>query len=799
MENNKWRISFSPQIAILWYSVIAGLFAAGLIAFIVLYIESQERAHIDRVTQSTANGIQILLEEDIRKRMASLTKFAELSKISSDMSDDDWNLISQTLYDTQQGYQTIGWIDKAFHVRRVMPFKGNEKSMNFDLALTPPALSALMKALKIKSTVITIPLDSIYGNLGLGIYAPVFNTTQTGQKLEGFIGSLLLFESYIKAVLPSYMLTEHQFVLFIDEHKIYSNETNDLVNENTWNKQASFELQGQRWQIKLAPKNSFLSLTHLRTIRILILLGILLSIFITLAVYTAISAHNKTKRIKDDRNKTEKLLKNLPGMAYQALNQANCPMLLVSEGCEALTGHTKLEFEQHSILWGDLIHPDDYKRVCKTVNQAVKTKSLFEIEYRIMTKKNDVRLIWERGEPVSSISNDKIILEGFITDITSIKQVEVDLIHSHAFSDAIVNSMVEAVITIDHKGHIKSFNDAAQNMFGYTYDEVKDKNVKTLMPHQHSDHHDQYIAQYLITNEAHIIGKGRELVAKCKDGSTFPIHLSVNEVPNHENRMFVGLIRDITQQRASEDEARLHIEQLAHADRLNALGEMAAGIAHEINQPLTAISLYSQTAKNFCEMGKFEKLSELFEKMSQQSRRAGAVLERVQIMTRQGDRLKEVVDCNILIDDVTKLADSETRLRGIDIQVISCNEPIDVFADRVQIQQVLLNLLRNGMEAMQSIACKNGAVIKLQTKFNAEDYIEISVTDSGCGLPKTMTEKLFTPFSTTKKNGTGIGLSISKSIIEEHGGHIYFSKNKPAGAIFHFTLPIHKEGVSNDK
>ena len=673
MESDKWRISFSPQVAILWYSVIAGIFSACLIAFVVLYIETQERAHIDRVTHSAADEIKTLLEEDIHRRMVSLTEFAELSAISNNMSDDEWELLSKDLYYSKQGYDSIIWLDSSFRVRKILPIEGNETSVDFNLAFQPLAL--------------------------------------------------------------------------------------------------------------------------FRMFSLLIVLGILLSFFITLAVYTLMSARNKTKLTKDDLKKTAQLLKNLPGMAYQALNRTNRPMIFVSEGCMLLTGHSKKQFEKHNILWGKLIHPRDYERVCQTINHALKTKRLFELEYRIITKNNDVRLIWERGEPVSSIVNDDFIIEGFITDITSIKQAEVDLLQSYAFSEAIADSVVDAVITINNNGQIQSFNNTAQNMFGYSCDEVKDINVKILIPQPYTDHHDQY----LVTNETHIIGKGRELVAKRKDGTTFPIHLSVNEIHNNENKMFVGVIKDITQQRTLENEASSHIEQMAHADRLNALGEMAAGIAHEINQPLTAISLFSQTAKNFYEIGKFERLPELFDKISQQSLRAGSVLERVQMMTRQGDRSKEVLNSNILIDEVKKLAESEARLRDINIQLLPCHQQKNVLVDRVQIQQVILNLLRNGMEAMQSIACKNGALIKLQIKIKADNYIKILVVDTGCGIPNSMIDKLFTPFSTTKKNGIGIGLSISKSIVEEHGGHIHFSENKPAGAIFYFTLPIHEEGIPNDK
>jgi two-component system sensor kinase FixL len=795
--NDKWRISFSPQSAILWYSVIAGIFAACFIAFVVLYIEGQERAHIDRVTQNTANGIKTLLEEDIRKRIASLSEISEFLDVSN-MSDDEWDLFSTSLYNSRQGSHSVLWVDRSYHVRKIIPIEMNEKAIEFNLTLQPPLFSE-SNAQEFNRGVKTALLDSTSGKLGLGIYVPVFNKNLNSKKIEGYMVSVQLFDAYIKAVIPTYLTTEHQFTLLINGQKVYSNPIDHSPVSNTWNRQASFEVQRQQWQINLAPDNKLKPLTLSRMFSLLIVLGVLLSFFITLVVFALLTARNKTKLTKDDRKKTEQLLKNLPGMAYEAFNKTDWPMIFVSEGCLLITGHSKKQFEDQSILWGKLIHPDDYDRVYQTIDRALKTKRIFELEYRIITKSNDVRLVWERGEPVNSIVNNEFIIEGFIMDITSIKQAEIDLIHSDAFSDAIVNSVFDAVITINDEGLIQSFNNAAQKMFGYTLNEVKDKNVKILMPEPYSDRHNEYLAQYIITNETHIIGTGRELVAKRKDGTTFPIHSTVSEIQSYKKKMFVGLIKDITHQRALEDEAISHIEQMAHADRLNALGEMAASIAHEINQPLTAISLFSQTGKNFIEKGKYERLPVIFEKISLHARRAGKVLERVQLMTRQGDRSKEVIASDILIDEVKKLAESEARLRDISIQLITCKEKTNVFVDRVQIQQVILNLLRNGMEAMQSIVCKNGALIKLQIIVNTEKNVEISVVDTGCGIPKTMMDKLFTPFSTTKKNGTGIGLSISKSIVEEHGGHIHFSENKPAGAIFYFSLPIHEEEIPNDK
>ncbi|GAB2679234.1 PAS domain-containing sensor histidine kinase [Aliiglaciecola aliphaticivorans] len=488
----------------------------------------------------------------------------------------------------------------------------------------------------------------------------------------------------------------------------------------------------------------------------------------------------------------------LPGMAYQSLNTEGWPIVLVNEECEELTGYCKQEFESGAIFWGQILHPEDYPRIAKLVDEAVEQKERFEFEYRIITKSNEIKYVWERGEAIlsnSSNSDEDILFEGFITDITSIKQAQADLVHSHAFAEAIVNSVVEAVITIDQVGKIKSFNNAALKMFGYSLQEVLDKNVKILMPPKQSEQHDQYLAKYMETNETHIIGTGRVLTAKRKDGSMFPIHLSVSEIVNPEGRVFVGLIRDITQQLASEDKTRRLTEQLAHFDRLNALGEMAVAVAHEINQPLTAIALFSATAKNMCEKRHYDGLPELLDKLTQQSLRAGSVLERVQRMTKKGDSQKEAVASNILIEEVIKLIEPVSRLHEITIQVDTIGENVEVFVDRVQIQQVILNLLRNAMESMQAIEFKNGNILAIKTTQVSQSTLQVSIEDTGCGLSQALKDELYTPFSTTKKNGMGIGLSISKSIIEEHGGQLNFKDNERYGTIFYFTLPISGEKV----
>jgi two-component system sensor kinase FixL len=793
MSKNKTTgpIHFFRRRTIFFYTMLVSGLVGSIISFLLVYIEAQSTSHINRLTQNSANGIAAFIEDDINKRIQSLSEFAKLLYLKNNMSDEYWNSMSHTLYNGQPGYHALGWVDNEFKIRRVTPLLVNEVAQDFNLALKLPELTTAMAGLSSKGVAFTAPLSSIHGETGFGLYVPVFNTSQETTSLEGFISGLLLFNSYLNQILPSYLLTDHHITVSIDDQEVYTNVVEQKTRTRAWHRQARFQLYGQTWQVSTVPTDSFLEISHYRMMGILLVLAILLLVFVTIAAHTAMSTRNKANVIKDERNKVKHLLKNLPGMAYQSFNSEDWPSIFVSDGCEALSGYNRGEFESQDVLWGKIIHPDDYERVKKVVSEAITSNQPYELEYRIINKNKDIRLVWEKGEAVVSLLNDKMIVEGFVTDLTNIKQTENEVARSHAFSDAVVDAVIEAVITIDQSGRVKSFNNAAQRIFGYSPDEVINHNVNMLMPSHEADEHDARLKNYMKSNVSNIMGEGRELEAKRKDGSIFPIHISVNEISHQDDKLFVGLIRDIGAQRLSQDQARKHIEQMAHADRLNSLGEMAAGIAHEVNQPLTAISLFSQSGKTLCNNGKFDKLPDIFEKLSLHARRAGAVLERMQMMTRQGDRQKELVECRTLISEVVKLAESEGRMRDINIKVnFNQSISVDVYIDRVQIQQVLLNLLRNGMEAMQSIGLSNGNIIEINSNISDSQNITISVVDSGCGLDSSMSEKLFTAFASTKQNGMGIGLSISKSIIEDHGGSIHYAKNASAGSVFYFTLPI---------
>jgi two-component system sensor kinase FixL len=487
-------------------------------------------------------------------------------------------------------------------------------------------------------------------------------------------------------------------------------------------------------------------------------------------------------------DRLETLLKNLPGMAYRCLNLKHWPMDFVSDGCYELCGYHRHEIESQQVLWGDFTHPDMIAGVDRIVSSAAESGQPFEVEYRIITRDGQEKWVWERGRPIDRRSDGVVILEGFINDITDRKLAEAALVRAEAYAQAIVESALDAVISIDDQGTIESFNRAASAMFGYRGDEVRGQHCRTLVATSFYQEFDRYFQRNHGSSDPR--PSSLDLNGCDKDDNEFPIVLSMREILDIEETKYVILIRDLTEQRSAEKEVREHRDILAHVDRLNTLGEMAAGIAHEINQPLTAISMYAQSGLRFLrrQQPQLQRLEDALEKLSQQAHRAGAVIERMQEMTRPHQSHQEIVTAEQLLGEIHDLGEVEAQIRNF-IIVLRLDDSLPrVKCDPIQIQQVILNLLRNGMESMRANRCKPGSKIVLQAR-TTPTQLRISIIDGGIGVSRKLEKQLYQPFATTKESGMGLGLSISRSIIEAHGGQIEFTNNKTGGATFTFGLP----------
>lgn len=630
--------------------------------------------------------------------------------------------------------------------------------------------------------------------------------------------------------------------------------------------------------------------------------------------------------LAEQQQQLELLLGNLPGLIYRCDYKKARTLRVVSQGCEPLTGFSSEQLVDKQANWTELIYERDRERVWNEVQAAVKAGRIYESQYRILAKNGAPKWVWEKGCGLIDDDGEVRSLEGFVSDATQLRESELALARSEAYSTAIVATAAEGVITLDANGCLESFNQAAEQMFGYDASEVIGQDVSLLMPERYQSAHSRHIERYTTTGEGSIFGKGRELPARHKDGSTFPIYLAASEILVDGDRCFAGIIRDISEQKAAEEslkaterrfravfdqrrqlvrilstdgivleankkslefagldhdgvigcylwdtpwwnhspelqqrlrdavssaakgtavqfeatcprhdgsmatldfslrpitdsagqvvflvteshditeqkiaaeEARQHRDRIAHVSRLSTLGEMAAGIAHEINQPLTAISLFAQAGKRLVEAGDFEKMNDVCCKLNEHSLRASDVVERMQALARQGESVKEVVDCNEVIGTAVKLAESEARIRDIQIEFEKGGNLPLVSVDQVQVQQVALNLLRNAMDAMLTTDCCQEKSVTIHTRARDGSEIEVAVTDCGAGVSEANVDKLFRPFSTTKKSGMGMGLSISQAIIRAHGGRIDFHNNDAGGVTFWFTLPAAKREIQD--
>jgi two-component system, LuxR family, sensor kinase FixL len=352
---------------------------------------------------------------------------------------------------------------------------------------------------------------------------------------------------------------------------------------------------------------------------------------------------------------------------------------------------------------------------------------------------------------------------------------------------SILETVPDAMVVIDQRGIVQFFSIAAERLFGYASDEVCGQNVKMLMPPPYREQHDGYLARYLATGERRIIGIGRIVVGLRKDGSTFPMELSVGEARQADRPLFTGFVRDLTERQQAE--RRLHELQagLLHVSRLRSMGQMAAALAHELNQPLTATANYVRAALRLLSAAEpnLERVRQAMSNAVEQTMRSGEIIRRLRAFVARGEVSRHPEDVATLIEEASALALVGAKERGIKVMIRLEPDLPPVAVDRVQIQQVLLNLIRNAVEAMETSEARE---LTLATAVQ-DTWVQISVGDTGDGVPAEIEARLFQPFVTTKPEGMGIGLSVCRTIIEAHGGRLWVESDPDKGSIFHFTLP----------
>jgi two-component system, LuxR family, sensor kinase FixL len=352
---------------------------------------------------------------------------------------------------------------------------------------------------------------------------------------------------------------------------------------------------------------------------------------------------------------------------------------------------------------------------------------------------------------------------------------------------SILETIPDAMVVIDHLGNVHSFSRAAERLFGYSAAEVHGQNVTMLMPSPYREQHDGHLTRYLTTGKSRIIGIGRVVVGRRKDGSTFPMELSVGEVRQDGHKLFTGFARDLTERQLTERRLQELQEGLLHVSRLRSMGQMAAALAHELNQPLTATANYVRAALRLIEQPEpnLPRVRQAMSQAVQQTLRSGEIIRRLRAFVSRGEVARRPESVAKLIEEASALALVGAKEHGIKVMIrIDPNLPT-AEVDRVQIQQVLLNLIRNAVEAMEAREVRELSVGTAM----ADGAVLVSVADTGGGIPPEIESKLFQPFVTTKAEGMGIGLSVCRTIVEAHGGRLWVEQRAGGGSIFRFTLP----------
>ena len=355
---------------------------------------------------------------------------------------------------------------------------------------------------------------------------------------------------------------------------------------------------------------------------------------------------------------------------------------------------------------------------------------------------------------------------------------------------SILATIPDAMIVIDQRGEILSFSAAAEKMFGYAEADVVGENVSMLMPSPDRERHNGYLENYRVTGERKIIGIGRVTTARRRDGYTFPIELSIGEARIGERRIFTGFIHDITQRQQTESRLQDLQAELAHVGRVSEMSSLASSLAHELNQPLTAIANYCEAARDLvddeADRADLADARQALDEAAKEALRAGQIVRRLRDFISDGESEPKFESLARLVTEANALALVGSREHGIEVQIDLDQDADRVFVDRIQVQQVLINLIRNEIDAMAESPVRS---LTISATPGPTDFVTIAIADTGAGISQNVAPQLFQPFVSSKPTGMGLGLSISRTIIEAHGGRIWFGGNAGGGTIFHFTLP----------
>ncbi|MCA1442449.1 PAS domain S-box protein [Ensifer sp. IC4062] len=441
-------------------------------------------------------------------------------------------------------------------------------------------------------------------------------------------------------------------------------------------------------------------------------------------------------------------------------------------------------------------HPEDVEAEWKQCSRLIRGEfKSFDLEKRYIRKDGSIVWVYLNASVVLDVNGAPVHFRTYIRDITQRKQQEQALGQSEERYRTLAETATDVILAIDQTSKILFVNGAVEKIFGYSPAEIAGQKITVLMPQRLRHRHEEAIRRYLESGEKRMSWSAVPLPGLHKNGREIDLDVSFAEVGTGDERFFSGILRDVTERKRTEEALRQTRAELAHVARVATLGEMSASIAHEVNQPLAAVVNSASACLHWLEAQRLQEARRSASRAIAEGRRASEIISRIRALANKAPPQKDWLDVNETIHEVIALARGEMQQNGVALETQLASDVPIILADRIQLQQVVLNLMMNAIEALNSVE-KNTRELLVRSAREKSEHVVISVQDSGPGFDPSRLDLLFDAFYTTKPQGLGMGLAISRSLIEAHGGRLWATANAPRGAVFQFMLPINSERLA---
>ena len=661
------------------------------------------------------------------------------------------------------------WVDSGQIIRWTAPFETTEWIAGERLAGAQPLSFA--QALTSGRPTYGEAYVNHRGAALLEVYVPV----QYGRTYLGALVGVYTIEGMVRHLVPNWFDEKYSLSIVDAAGQVLASNTTVRPADDALSYAIDFDPPGNGLALRAKAFRTDPGVA--RVVPLFLVVG--LTLVVVLSLWALRSHFQRRVRVEKERDRLFNLSLDMlciAGMdgSFRRVNPAFGRVLGYS--AEEITGRPLLDY----------VHPEDLAATVDVLRQlAAGQPASFEGRWRAA----DGRYRWLLWA-INPVPEEKL-LYAVAHDITDRREDEEKLKSAFAFRRAMGESLVTGIRAIDLEGRIIFVNPAFCRMIGWSEQELL--GMRPPFPYWPPEEAEQRRRDLDLTLAGQAPPGGIEMRVMHRDGTRFDVRMYLSPLIDSSGRQvgWMASMNDITERKRMEEETLRHQERLEQTSRLITMGEMASSLAHELNQPLSAIANYCMGSVNRLKSGDYrrEDILAAMEKASAQAERAGKIIRRTREFVKKSEPVRAPAALAEIVEEAIGFAEIEARKAAVAIQVSIPPDLPPVFADRIMIEQVVLNLVKNGIESMQQTP-PDARALNLAARLDGEGMVEVTVADRGCGMTDGQVERLYTPFFTTKAEGMGMGLNICRSIVEFHDGRLWVQPNPGGGSVFRFTLPV---------